>query len=62
MVEALLQLYPGRVWAVENPNDESGQLFVHLAHKHPGVILPPAIDTSYGVDAPRRYSTPPGFR
>lgn len=62
MVEGLLELYPGRVWAVENPNEESGQLFVYLARKHPGVILPPAIDTSVGVDDPRRYSTPPGFR
>jgi hypothetical protein len=58
MVAALLVLYPDCVWTVESPNEQSGQLFVHLAARHPGRIVPAVEDTSFPVDDPRRYRMP----
>lgn len=57
MVKVLLQLYPECVWTVESPNEESGQLFVHLARRFSRSIVPPLVDVSYAVDDQKRYST-----
>lgn len=58
MVEALLRLYPDCVWTVESPNEQSGQLFVHLAARHPGRIVPAIEDSSFPAEDPRRYRMP----
>jgi len=59
MVHVLLELYPDCIWSVESPNEQSGQLFVHLARDHPGRILPPLIDTTYDESDRERYDTLP---
>jgi hypothetical protein len=61
MIEALLHLHPGRVWTVESPNAASGPLFLYLAQKYPGVVLPPDLDTDYTPDDDRHYNTLTGF-
>lgn len=57
LVRVLLDLYPDCVWTVESPNQRSGQLFVELAKRHPGQILPPFVDEDRPVTDRRRYST-----
>ncbi|ALD14361.1 hypothetical protein GW571_14600 (plasmid) [Clavibacter capsici] len=59
MVRALIELYPGRTWTVEAPNEQSGQLFVKLACRLPGEVVAPVEDTTRPIDDPRRYRTPP---
>ncbi|OUE28644.1 hypothetical protein BFL35_16365 (plasmid) [Clavibacter michiganensis] len=59
MVRALIELYPGRTWTVESPNEQSGQLFVKLASRLPGTVVAPVEDTTRPIDDPRRYRTPP---
>lgn len=58
MVRVLLHLYPDCVWTVESPNEQSGQLFLHLAERHPGTIVGPDLVDEYPVDDRRRYRTP----
>jgi len=58
MVCALMELYPGRTWTVESPNEQSGQLFVALAVRFPGSVVPPVEDTTRPIDDPQRYRTP----
>lgn len=59
LVEVLLELYPGVPWIVESPNEQSGQLFVHLAEVHAEQILPPLEDEAFPRDDRRRYGTRP---
>ncbi|UDM12243.1 hypothetical protein LHJ48_15840 (plasmid) [Clavibacter michiganensis subsp. michiganensis] len=59
MVRALIELYPGRTWTVEAPNEQSGQLFVKLASRLRGTVVAPVEDTTLPIDDPRRYRTPP---
>ena len=58
MVVALMQLYPDCTWTVESPNEKSGQLFVHLATRFPGRIVPPTQQTQFPINDRRRYRTP----